>query len=111
MLINITKKLVIVFIIGILVGAIITTAGFLIFSKTCGAKNNNMTPPGFSQSDNSNNSALPGFSDGNSGNFNGKGQPPQMPNENGNSRNSQLPEAPGENNSNSSTQLPNTNSF
>ena len=112
MLINITKKLIIVFIIGILVGAIITTAGFLIFAKVSGHNNAGMTPPSFSQS---NNSKLPGISDGNNdGKFNDNGQPPQMPNgNNSGSQDSnnqiQLPEAPGGGNQAQSPEAPSSN--
>ena len=116
MLVNITKKLVIVFIIGILIGAIITTAGFLIFSKVCKTGDAKMTPPSFSQSDNSNLPEINGRS--NNGNFNNNGQPPQMPNGNGNGNSDsqgnnqlQLPEAPDGNNSNNQSQVPGTNSF
>ena len=91
MLVNITKKLVIVFIIGLLIGAIITTAGFLIFSKSRGQSSDLPTPPSFSQSENSgmpggdnqsdfgngNFQQMPGNNGGQNGNQN---QPPQMPN-------------------------------
>ena len=52
MLINITKKIVIVFITGVLIGAIIATAGFLIFAKFQNRCSDRPTPPSFSQSQN-----------------------------------------------------------
>lgn len=104
MLINITKKIVIVFIIGVLVGAIIATAGFLIFSKSHRQCFDRPAPPSFSQSENSgmpggNNQSDFGKSDKASKSQNDNGnqnrdqnQPPQMPSgESGNS----MPQAPG----------------
>lgn len=116
MLINITKKLVIVFIIGVLIGAIIATAGFLIFSKSHRQCSDRPTPPSFSQTDNS---GMPGMnggnnqgnfsksdksskSQGNSGNQNGnQNKPQQMPNgEGGNG----MPQVPGSNSTTNSNQ-------
>lgn len=98
MLINITKKLVLVFVIGVLVGAIIATAGFLIFTKTQGQSGDRPTPPAFGQSENSGMPGGPGMNgengqddinqhdksskskDGNSGQSGDQGeQPPEKP--------------------------------
>ncbi|MBO4693510.1 MAG: hypothetical protein J5659_03850 [Clostridia bacterium] len=114
MLVNITKKVVIVFIIGVLIGAIIATTGFLIFAKTSRSTSNGMMPPSFSQSENS---GLPGENGGNSqNNFGNNNQPPQMPGA-GNSANGensqafQQPEMSNGNNQGSVPQLPgNSNS-
>lgn len=115
MLINITKKLVIVFVIGVLIGAIIATAGFLIFSKSHRQCSDRPTPPSFSQSDNS---GMPGMNGGNnqgnfsksdkssksqdgSGNQNGnQNQPPQMPGGEGGNGMSQAPDSDSTANSN-----------
>lgn len=112
MLINITKKLVIVFIIGVLIGAIIATAGFLIFSKSHRQCSDRPTPPSFSQTDNSGMSGMNGGnnqgnfsksdksskSQGNSGNQN---KPQQMPiGEGGNG----MPQAPGSDSTTNSNQ-------
>ncbi len=116
MLINITKKLVIVFVIGVLIGAIIATAGFLIFSKSQKQCSDRPAPPSFSQSENS---GMPGMNGGNnqgnfsksdkssksqdnSGNQNGnQNQPPQMPI--GEGENS-MPLAPGSDSTTNSNQ-------
>ena len=112
MLVNITKKTVIVFIIGVLTGAIIATAGFLIFSK-CKSAGGNMSPPSFSQTDGN---VLPGVTDGNGQNgFNNGGQPPQMPGgsnsgSSDNSQNGQPPQMPNGNFGDGAPQLPGGNS-
>ena len=91
MLINITAKLVIVLIAGVLIGAIIATAGFLIFSKSCSRHSDRFAPQKFSQPENS---GMPGGdsqsdfgksdksskSQNDSGNQNrNQNQPPQKP--------------------------------
>lgn len=110
MLVNITKKIVIVFIIGVLVGAIIATAGFLIFSKTCGSRDIKAAPPAFSQNDNG---GMPGRNDNNAkGNFGNNGRQndklPQMPggNNGSNAQNQQPPQASGNNSDNNVLPLP-----
>ena len=77
-----TKMRIISFIIGVLVGAIISTGAFIISVNVLGAKNNNSqssqmqgggTPPEMPSGDNSNSQG---------------GQPPAMPGENSDSQNS-----------------------
>ena len=123
MVVNITKKIVLTFVIGLLVGAIITTACFLIFSK-CAHKDGNMpNQPSFSQQGNL---GMPGKdSRSNSDSNQNQQQLPgqngqtgdQNANQNGNQNGSQMqpPELPGNSNSNSGSnaeslpQVPNSN--
>lgn len=65
------KDKILIFIIGILVGAIITTCGFMIYNKTHNIYNNNQTQMGEPPS-------MPGGNNSNGG----MGQPPAMPNDN-----------------------------
>lgn len=101
MLINITTKLLIVFIAGVLIGAIIATAGFLIFAKSCKSHSDRFAPPSFNQAESSempgNNQfrQMPG-KDNQSGKQN---QPPQKPDSNSQE---DLPQVPDFNNQESS---------
>ena len=104
MLINITKKLVIVFIIGVLIGAIIATAGFLIFSKSQKQCSDRPTPPSFSQSDSS---GMPDMHGGNNqGNFSKSDRSSKSQNNNDN----QTPQMPGGEGGNGMLQAPGSDS-
>lgn len=102
MLINITKKIVIVFIIGVLVGAIVATAGFLIFSKTSKLDRNCPAPPSFSQSENS---GMPGMNredkqaESQKSDKTSKSQKDNVGKTQGENQNEQPPEMPGSDNS------------
>lgn len=76
-----TKMRISSFIIGVLVGAIISTGAFIISVNVLGAKNNNSQ----------------------SSQMQGGGTPPEMPS-GGNSQNGQPPAMPGENNSQENSQ-------
>ena len=106
MLINITKKLVIVFVIGVLIGAIIATAGFLIFSKSQKQYSDRPTPPSFSQTDNS---EMPDMNGGNNqGNFGKDDKFSKSQNNNGNQN--QPPQMPGGEGGNGMLQAPGSDS-
>lgn len=77
-----TKMRIFSFIIGVLVGAIISTSAFIISVNVLGANNS---------------------SNGQSSQMQGGGTPPEMPS-GGNSQNSQPPAMPGENNSQDNSQ-------
>ena len=119
MVVNITKKIVLTFVIGLLVGAIITTACFLIFTKCSNHKGNMPNQPSFSQQGNL---SMPGQDSRSNSDSNQNQQ--QLPAQNGqtgdqnanqNGNQMQPPELPGNSNSNSGVnaeslpQLPNSN--
>ena len=106
MLVNITKKIVVVFVIGVLIGAIIATAGFLIFSKSHGQCSDRPTPPSFSQSKNS---GMPGMNGSNSqGDFGKSNKSSKLQDNNGNQN--QPPQMPSGESGNAMPQTPDLNS-
>ena len=107
MLINITKKFVMVFTIGVLIGAMIVTAGFLVFAKSQKQSSHRSTPPSFSQSENS---GMPGMNDGNrQGNFGQSDQSSKSQGNNGN-QGELPPQKPDGDNQGNIPQAPDSNS-
>ena len=79
------KDKIIIFVIGLLLGAIISTGAFLAYTKT--SHNNNGHPP--MQMNGGRHSSLPNQNNNNGNNNNGSnnnGQPPEMPENNNNNQ-------------------------
>lgn len=111
MTVNITKKTVTVFIIGLLIGAIITAAGFLIFAKNSNHRFEQGMPQSISQQgnfdlpgqngqqesdQNGNLKEIPGNNNNQNGTMQGnqngnQQQPPQLPSNNGSGNTNQAP--------------------
>lgn len=94
---DIFKEKLLVFIIGLLLGAIIATGAFVVCTKTCHSNGHRQEVM-----------QLPG---GNNNQNNQNNQPPSMPNGNNNqnSQNNQPPEMPSDNNSQSDNAQTNNN--
>ncbi|MBR2677890.1 MAG: hypothetical protein IKE63_00525 [Bacilli bacterium] len=94
---DIMGEKIIIFVIGLLLGAVIATGAFVVCTKTCHNKGNRgeiMQLPNGNQ---------PSMNNGQGQNNNQNGQPPAAPSGD-NNQNSQPPEKPGESNSQNSTQ-------
>ena len=95
---DIIGEKIIIFVIGLLLGAVIATGAFVVCTKTCHNKGNRgeiMRLPNGNQ---------PSMNNGQGQNNNNQnGQPPAAPSGD-NNQNSQPPEKPGESNSQNSTQ-------
>ena len=83
---DIFKEKILVFIIGLLLGAVIATGAFVVCTKTChsnGHRQEVMQLPGGNNNQNNKNSQPPSMPNGNNNNQNNQNnQPPEMPSDN-----------------------------
>lgn len=83
---DIFKEKLLVFIIGLLLGAVIATGAFIVCTKTChsnGHRQEVMQLPGGNNNQNNQNNQPPSMPNGNNNNQNNQNnQPPEMPSDN-----------------------------
>ena len=83
---DIFKEKILVFIIGLLLGAVIATGAFVVCTKTChsnGHRQEVMQLPGGNNNQNNQNNQPPSMPNGNNNNQNNQNnQPPEMPSDN-----------------------------